>query len=104
MLLENDIQECIADLQKIFQDDQDKENRFDLLPEQAQMVLVDMWFNLGYQGFRKFENMITAVRQQDFLSAARVMKDSRWYHQVGKRAERLKEMMQNSTDSTDPAS
>ncbi|MEA3429182.1 MAG: glycoside hydrolase family protein [Thermodesulfobacteriota bacterium] len=101
MLLENDIQSCIADLQKIFQDDQDnpnKENRFDLLPESAQRVFVDMRFNLGYKGFRKFKKMIKAVKQQDFHSAAREMKDSRWYHQVGKRAERLAEMMQDSAD------
>ncbi|MEA2061032.1 MAG: glycoside hydrolase family protein [Thermodesulfobacteriota bacterium] len=104
MLLENDIQECIADLQKIFQDDQgnqdnqDKENRFDKLPEPAQRVLVDMRFNLGFKGFRKFKKMIKAVRQQDFTTAAKEMKDSLWYTQVGKRAETLAEMMQISAD------
>ncbi|MBC2704245.1 glycoside hydrolase family protein [Desulfobacula sp.] len=97
MLLENDIQECIADLQTIFQ-------AFDLLPEPAQMVLVDMRFNLGYQGFRKFKNMIKAVRDQDFHTAAREMKDSRWYHQVGRRAEHLIEMMQDSADLAGTAS
>ena len=109
MLLENDIQNCIADLQEIFQDqenqdDQDKENRFDILPEQVQSVLVDMRFNLGHKGFRKFKNMIKAVKQQDFYSAAREMRDSLWYHQVGKRAKRLTEMMQDSAGSTDTAS
>jgi len=111
MLLENDVQECIADLKDIFQDDSepidapdttaDKENRFDLLPESTQRVLVDMRFNLGYQGFRKFKKMIKAVKQQDFHTAAREMKDSRWYHQVGERAKRLTEMMQGSSDTAD---
>jgi len=123
MLLENDVQECIADLKDIFQGDPDtidapdtiddsetidapdttadKENRFDLLPESAQRVLVDMRFNLGYQGFRKFKKMIKAVKQQDFHTAAREMKDSRWYHQVGERAKRLTEMMQGSSDTAD---
>ena len=111
MLLENDVQECIADLKDIFQDDPDtiddpdtaadKENRFDLLPESVQRVLVDMRFNLGYQGFRKFKKMIKAVKQQDFHTAAREMKDSRWYHQVGERAKRLTEMMQGSSDTAD---
>ena len=71
-------------------------NKFDLLPEQAQRVLVDMRFNLGYKRFRKFKNMIKAVKNQDFHSTAREMRDSLWYHQVGKRAEHLTEMMENS--------
>ena len=71
-------------------------DKLDLLPEQVQRVLVDMRFNIGYKGFRKFKNMIKAVKQQDFHSAAREMRDSLWYHQVGKRAERLTEMMENS--------
>jgi len=49
ILLENDIQDCIADLKKIFQNENDG---FDLLPEQVQMVLVDMRFSLGHGGFR----------------------------------------------------
>jgi len=53
MLLENDIQECLEDLKTIF-------NKFDMLPESAQGVLVDMRFNLGHEGFRKFKNMIKA--------------------------------------------
>jgi len=89
MLLENDIQECIKDLKTIF-------TEFDMLPESVQSVLVDMRFNLGHKGFRKFKNMIKAVRQQDFNQAAAEMKDSRWYYQVGKRAERLTKMMEDS--------
>jgi len=89
MLLENDIQECLEDLKTIF-------DKFDMLPESAQSVLVDMRFNLGHKGFRKFKNMIKAVKNQDFHTAAQEMRDSLWYHQVGKRAERLTEMMQDS--------
>ncbi len=48
MLLENDIQVCLEDLKIIF-------NKFDMLPEFAQGVLVDMRFNLGHEGFRKFK-------------------------------------------------
>ena len=62
MLLENDIQACIADIKEIFQDDQGKSNRFDLRPESVQMVLVDMRFNLGFQGFRKLRLFNTAAK------------------------------------------
>jgi len=94
MLLENDIQECLEDLKTIF-------NKFDMMPESAQSVLVDMRFNLGHEGFKKFKHMIKAVKQQDFYSAARQMKDSLWYHQVGERADRLTKMMEDSSESLD---
>jgi len=98
MLLENDIKDCIADLKEIFQA-RDENGGFDFLPEPVQMVLVDMRFNLGHGGFRLFQKMITAVRELDFRSAALEMKDSRWYHQVGERAEKLVKMMENSATS-----
>ena len=86
MLLENDIQECIQDLKTIFQ-------AFDLLPEPARRVLVDMRFNLGPNRFRHFKKMIRAVNEQNFTQAATEMKDSRWYTQVGQRARTLVKMM-----------
>ena len=89
MLLENDIQECIEDLETVFQG-------FDLLPEAVQLALVDMRFNLGPGRFRHFKKMIAAVKDQDFGRAGAEMKDSRWYGQVGRRAETLVNMMSNA--------
>jgi len=89
MLLENDIHECIEDLETIFQ-------AFDLLPEAARRVLVDMRFNLGPNRFRNFKKMITAVKNQSFTQAATEMKDSRWYTQVGQRAKSLVRMMKET--------
>jgi len=39
--------------------------------------------------------MIAAVQAGDFEAVVREMKDSRWYKQVGRRAERLIGMMGN---------
>ncbi len=89
MLLENDIQECIEDLGIVFQG-------FDLLPEAVQLVLVDMRFNLGPGRFRHFKKMIAAVKDKDFGKAGIEMKDSRWYRQVGRRAETLVKMMKGA--------
>ncbi|CCK78994.1 glycoside hydrolase family protein [Desulfobacula toluolica] len=89
LLLENDIEECLEDLKTIFQE-------FDLLPEPVQRVLVDMRFNLGPNRFRRFKKMIAAVEHQNFNQAAMEMKDSRWYSQVGKRAETLINMMKQA--------
>ena len=93
MLLENDIQECLQDLETLFQ-------AFDQLPESVQRVLVDMRFNLGPNRFRHFKKMIAAVKNQDFIQAAAEMKDSRWYSQVGQRARTLVNMMQEAQPST----
>jgi lysozyme len=74
-------------LQKIF------DGRFWALPEIAQRVLVDMRFNLGGAGFRKFKKMIAAINANDFMTAALEMKNSRWSNQVGNRAKTLIQMM-----------
>ena len=89
MLLENDIEECIEDLEIVFQG-------FDLLPEAVKLVLVDMRFNLGPGRFRHFKKMIAAVKDQDFAKAGAEMKDSRWYRQVSRRGETLVNMMTNA--------
>ena len=52
-----------------------------------------MRFNLGPGRFRQFKKMIAAVNARDFSQAAAQMKASRWYLQVGKRAETLTAMM-----------
>ena len=58
-----------------------------------QRVLVDMGFNLGLPILMKFQNMWTAIEDEDYHEAARQMMDSRWASQVGRRAERLAQAM-----------
>jgi lysozyme len=60
---------------------------FDTLPPRAQMVIIDMVFNLGVGGFSTFRKMIAAVERRDWTAAAEEMRDSIWYHQVGRRAD-----------------
>lgn len=43
-----------------------------------------------------FTNMIRAVKENDFHTAALEMKDSAWYSQVGGRAETLVQMMEEA--------
>ena len=88
LLLENDIKECIKDLKTVFQD-------FEGLAEPVQFALIDMRFNLGPGRFRGFKKMIDAVENGDFEKAAAEMKDSRWYTQVGERAQTLVNMMKS---------
>ena len=61
--------------------------------EPRESVLIDMCFNLGLSGFKKFEKFIAALKDFDFDKAADEMMDSKWATQVGQRAERLSKMM-----------
>lgn len=58
-----------------------------------QRILVDMGFNLGIPTLVKFQNMWTAIEDEDWIEAAEQMLDSRWAKQVGRRAIRLADAM-----------
>lgn len=63
------------------------------LDQARQRVLVNMAFNLGRKRLSGFKKMIAAVGREDWAAAADEMLDSKWARQVGKRAERLADMM-----------
>jgi lysozyme len=77
-----DIESVISDCQKLFDD-------FDGLPEEAQLVIANMMFNLGFPRLSKFSKMVAAANQNDWPEMANQMVDSRWYKQVTNRASRL---------------
>ena len=62
---------------------------FEDLPEEAQQIIANMMFNLGRPRLSKFVGMKRGVDAKDWNRAADEMVDSRWYAQVGARAERL---------------
>ena len=62
---------------------------FDDLPEEAQLVIANMCFNLGYPRLSKFKGMKAGVDARDWHRAADGMVDSRWHDQVPNRAKRL---------------
>lgn len=59
---------------------------FDSLSYNAKLIIVDMNFNLGKNGFSKFKKMIAYLQKMDYISAKLEMKNSLWYKQTGKRA------------------
>jgi len=81
-LLDNDIQECYDDLLPLF-------INFELIQDSIQHVLLDMRFQLGAAGFRKFKKMITAVNNRNQEEMIKQMRDSSWYTQVKTRADNL---------------
>jgi len=66
---------------------------FDELPEEVQLIVANMMFNLGYPRLSKFKGMKAEVDAKSWSSAADEMVDSRWYTQVPNRARRLVDRM-----------
>lgn len=63
------------------------------LDDVRKRVIINMVFNLGFNGVSKFRNMIAAIEEKNWIRAASEMQDSRWARQVGDRAHRLTDMM-----------
>ena len=71
------------------------------LNDVRQRVLLDMAFNLGISGLMQFKKTLRAVELGEYERASRMMLDSKWATQVGKRADRLSVMMNIGKDPKD---
>ena len=83
---ESDVKQVIKDCQILYDD-------FNDLPEEAQLIIANMMFNMGRPRLSKFKGMKRWVDARDWNQAADEMVDSRWYKQVTNRANRLVERM-----------
>lgn len=63
------------------------------LNEPRQGVILNMAFNMGVAGLLEFKDMLAALRQGDYETAAHEMIDSDWFGQVGVRSEELVNQM-----------
>lgn len=82
-LLENDIIEAKVAVGNIYGLDIFR------VEEKRIAALIDMAFNLGEGGLRKFTKMNTAIKERDWEKAAKEAEDSRWYKQVPNRAKKI---------------
>lgn len=89
-VFESDIAITISDCCRLYED-------FTELPDEAQLIIANMCFNLGYPRLSKFKGMKAGVDARDWNRAADEMVDSRWYTQVPNRAERLVQRMRAIT-------
>ncbi len=85
ILLHHDIQKVIKQLSTI--------PWFNKLSDVRKSVLIDMCFNLGFEGLMKFRRTLALIESQLYVQAAEEMLDSRWADQVGSRAQTLSKMM-----------
>lgn len=65
-----------------------------------QAVLIEMCFNMGFDGLRGFQKMLAALQQQAYEEAAAEMLSSKWRTQVGVRAVRLAQQMRTGQWAT----
>jgi lysozyme len=73
---------------------------FDDLPEECQLIIANMMFNMGRPRLSKFKNMKAAVDARSWNAAADAMVDSRWHDQVPNRAKRLVKRMRALADGS----
>ena len=84
------VDECFkADIEITIEDCNILYSNFNDIPEEAQLIIANMMFNLGRPRLSKFKGMKSGVDSRDWNKAADEMVDSAWYRQVTNRAERL---------------
>ena len=87
---DNDLSDVLADCKRLY-----GEAEWYAFPGEVKEILANMCFNLGVTRLGKFKRMNAAVSAHDWKEAAKEGRDSKWYRQVTKRAERLMTRMEN---------
>ena len=81
-VFEQDVQITLDECKILYSD-------FDELPEEVQLIIANMMFNMGRPRLSQFKGMKRGVDARDWNAAADEMVDSKWYRQVTNRADRL---------------
>jgi lysozyme len=58
-------------------------------PEEVQQLLLNMAFNLGIEGLKKFTGTLALIQIGQYKQAAARLRSTLWYRQVPNRAERI---------------
>ena len=92
------VDECFSnDIDKVIEDCTILYDDFFTLPDEAQLIIANMMFNLGRPRLSNFVRMRKAVNEHNWQEAKIQMLDSKWARQVPNRAKRLSERMGNIT-------
>jgi|TARA_R110000851_G_scaffold45067_1_gene110507 lysozyme len=92
---EERVNECFAkDVETVLEDCKVLYSNFNELPEEVQLILANMMFNMGRTRLSKFFKLKLAVDDEDWMEASIQMEDSKWAKQVPNRAERLCKRME----------
>lgn len=58
------------------------------LNDARKAIIISMCYQIGFAGAMQFKNMIKAIEQEDYKTAALEMLDSKWARQTSSRAKR----------------
>lgn len=86
IIFEDDLEDAMSDAQKI--------PEYHMLCSARRAVLTEMVYNMGLHAVMKFIAMRSAIVAGKYGIAAAEMLNSRWAHQVGKRANELAAIME----------
>ncbi|NBT57465.1 lysozyme [bacterium] len=86
-MLDEDIKGAEKTCLKIF------EQQFTTWGENRRLGWINLAFNLGFARLSLFKNTIRAARVEDWAQVEIGLKESLWFKQVGKRAERVIRMV-----------
>ena len=89
-MLENDLEECVADLEKF--------SWYNHLDEIRQRAMIDLRFNLGLKGLKSFKRFLAAMEDQDYVKAGAELKQSKWFKQVAFRGPRIVKMIERGVE------
>lgn len=73
------------------------------LPPRAQMVMMDLGFNMGVPAISNFQNMLRDLQDGNWEGAAINLLDSRYAQQVGRRAIYNAHLLETADDHTLPS-
>jgi len=88
-LFKNDLSEAKAIARKVFP-------TFDAQPDQVQILLCSLSFNLGQGGISKFVKFRAAINSNNYKVAANELQNSRWHKQVGNRGIKYVNILRNT--------
>ena len=87
-ILQKDLQEAIRGAKELME-----EHGCADIDERAEEILIEMVFQLGRTGVKKFKNMWKALSELNYVGASFEMLDSRWAKQTPNRAKDMADQM-----------
>ncbi len=63
------------------------------MPPEIQGVIIEMCYQMGFSGFKKFKRAIANMQDKNWKGASDEMLDSRWAKQTPNRARRLSDIV-----------
>ena len=87
-ILQKDLQEAIRGAKELME-----EHGCADIDERAEEIIIEMVFQLGRTGGKKFRNMWKALAEQNYIGASFEMLDSKWAKQTPNRAKDMAEQM-----------